>query len=70
MHPHHMHGGGGHGGHGHHGLPGSAFANWGGNWDYPGYETVYIEQQGVPDWVWIAGGAFAGILLALMTRSR
>jgi len=57
--------------HGHHGgghIPRSAF----GNWIRPELPVQYfvIQDEGVPDWIWIAGGALAGILLAVLTRGR
>jgi hypothetical protein len=63
MHPHH-HVGGRH-------IPSSAFSNWGW-WGWPQYETVYVEQiqPEVPTWVWVAGGALTGALLALLSRGR
>lgn len=66
---HGHHGGGGHHGHGGH-IPQSAFLNWGGwGWSEP---SVYVVegQDAIPDWVWIAGGALAGVLLAVLTRGR
>ncbi len=60
MHPHGHHGGAGHGG--------SFPQFWAGNW-WPDYQpTVYIEQPSIPTWAYIAGGALAGVLLALLTR--
>lgn len=58
--PHHHHGGH---------IPQSAF--WG-NWGYPDYSPTYlIEQpQEVPTWVYVAGGALAGMILALLSRGR
>ena len=63
MHPHHHHGGGGH-------IPTSAFSNWG-NWGWPGpdVEYYYVQEQ-MPTWVWVAGGALAGMVLALLTRGK
>lgn len=57
MHPHH-------GGH----IPRSAFSNW----TRPESTVQYyvFQEEGLPDWVWIAGGAMAGILLALLSRGR
>ncbi len=62
MHPHggHHSGGGGH-------FP----QFWGGgNWGgWPDYSpTVYVEQPSLPTWALVAGGALAGLLLALLTR--
>lgn len=70
MHPHvsgGWHHSGGHGGHhgGH--IPFSAFSGWG--WQYPQYEVIQVEQP-APTWLYVAGGALAGILLALITRGR
>lgn len=64
MPPHHPHHHGGH-------IPQSGFpwGNWG--WAEPRIEYVVVEQESpVPDWVWIAGGALAGILLAVLARGR
>ncbi len=67
MPPHHH---GGHHGGGHHG----GFSNWGGGgwgwgWDALPVQYVEIEQEETPPlWVWVAGGAVLGILLATMTK--
>ena len=58
MHPHPHHGGY---------IPQSAFSF---PWTQPEVNYFVIQDEGVPDWVWIAGGALAGILLALLTRGR
>jgi hypothetical protein len=67
-----MHGHGGHHGGGHHGghIPRSGFpwGNWA--WSEPSVQYYVLQDEGVPDWVWIAGGAFAGIVLAMLTRTR
>lgn len=59
--PHHHghHGGGGH-------IPQSAF--WP-VWTEPSVQYVMVDTP-VPDWVWIAGGGLAGIVLALLARGR
>jgi len=57
--------------HGHHAghIPRSAFNNW--NWPQPSVQYVVLQDEDqVPDWLWIAGGAMAGIVLALLTRGR
>jgi hypothetical protein len=63
LHPPHPHPG--HGGH----APPPWFGNWG--WSGPPqYDTVMVESEAPPDWVWIAGGALVGIVLALLVRDR
>jgi hypothetical protein len=32
-------------------------------------QTIFVEEP-TPQWVWIAGGALAGILLAMLSRGR
>jgi hypothetical protein len=64
-HSHHDHHGGGH-------IPVSAFQDWG-NW---GWNPIYqpadyqVVQEPVPTWVWVAGGALAGMVLMLLSRGR
>jgi hypothetical protein len=62
-HGHHDHGGGH--------IPESMFSNWG-NWGWnPVYQPVdYLIQEPVPTWVWVTGGALAGMVLALLSRGR
>ncbi len=56
-----------HPGHGGHQSP-AWFDNWG--WSGPQYDTVLVESDQPPDWLWLAGGALAGIVLALLVRSK
>ncbi len=65
MHPHQFphHGGGGH-------IPQSVFSNWGNwGWSQPDVEYYVVENQ-MPTWVWVAGGALVGMVLAMVTRGR
>ena len=60
--PHHPHHGGGH----HHNYQ-HPFNDW---WAPSYYERIIVEPQDYtpPDWVWIAGGALVGAVLALIAR--
>lgn len=61
-HGHHDHGGGH--------IPQSEFQDWGNwGWNYPQFETLTIQEP-VPTWLWVAGGALAGMILALLSRGR
>jgi len=62
MPPHHHHGGH---------IPQSGFP-WGLNWGWaePRVQYIVLEDEGVPDWLWIAGGVLAGAVLALLSRGK
>jgi hypothetical protein len=55
-----------HGGH----IPQSGFpwGNWA--WAQPSVQYIVLEDEGVPDWLWIAGGVLAGAVLALLARGK
>ncbi len=57
-----------HGGHGGHWRP--PFGNWGWGGMPVQYVEVEREEEAPPLWVWVAGGAALGILLAVMTRNQ
>jgi hypothetical protein len=65
MHPHHQ-------SFGHRGGGGSFHnQNWGWNpYDYYGYAQPDVVQTPVPTWVWVAGGALAGIIFVRLIGGR
>jgi hypothetical protein len=49
-----------HGGH----IPVSAFSDWG--WSEPSVQYFVVQDESVPQWAWIGGGALALLLLAVL----